>query len=77
MELYHKRIENLKKILEKGGGKNHLTDFVIPPRKFKFIKRYQTEADYQNHFTATLFLRSYNDKLAPQMGQKELLTLQY
>ena len=73
MELYHKRIENLKKILEKGGGKNHLTDFVIPPRKFKFIKRYQTEADYQNPlYSNTVFKRSYNDKLAPSNGAERI-----
>ena len=49
----------------------------IPDRKFKFIKRYQT-GDYQNPlYNNTVFKRSYNDKLAPQMGQKELLTLQY
>ena len=45
----------------------------IPDRKFKFIKRYQTEADYQNPlYSNTVFKRSYNDKLAPSNGAERI-----
>ena len=46
---------------------------AIPDRKFKFIKRYQTEADYQNPlYSNTVFKRSYNDKLAPSNGAERI-----
>ena len=50
----------------------------IPDRKFKFIKRYQTESEaIKPASDNTVFKRSYNDKLAPSNGAERITVLQY